>query len=141
MQYITLVLENSEEIRLFNNQITDFHIRGVKQNISQSRSDCMDYYAIDELYLVVDQEANRVEVYTDDMIKRKERMLPFDRILKYRDIVAIETCHDDGCCKYMYVPWQDGRHEDDNRCQIASVTKGILKIDIKRRDLSLISSI
>ena len=123
---IEFVFENCEAYRFSLEDFIKFDISGVTKHIYKYKDDLALSYKTNQLFMIIDKKAN-----TKDAIVTKYSCysdLPFDRILRFADIVDIYI--DD--IQYT-VFWAEG-NEEINSAQVAYINKeGNLVIKIAEK--------
>lgn len=119
INFISLILETCERISIDREHLNDFSINNVKENwrlFSPSNSNVeaetmTKDYTCDRVRLEIKKEANEISnLYSFD---KSNKILPFDRLKKYKDITGIMISYMDGEDDYVHVPWSGkGGNED-----------------------------
>lgn len=103
-QFIDLVLENSEVIQIKSEHIHFFHAGEITRSISRFGTNAIhDMTSCKEIFLQLSPLSNDMSSY--DFTYHNNNTLPFDRLLKHQDLVAINIKFDDDSEEYIYVSW------------------------------------
>lgn len=103
-QSIDLVLENCEVIQIKSEHIHFFHVDEITRSISRFGTNTVhDMTSCKEFFLQISPLSKDMSSY--DFTYNSNTTLPFDRLLKHQDLVAVNIKFDDNSEKYIYVSW------------------------------------
>ncbi|MCY7954716.1 hypothetical protein MOB72_08110 [Bacillus licheniformis] len=134
VKYIELVTENCEVIRIDREHIGHFRMSNITRSIARRASNSIsESLSTEEIFLQVSSKANT----TDANVCTWEGndTLPFDRLQKHHDIVAIDVIFQDGSNEYIYGKWGgDSEYTNENQTVSVNENTGDLYLVISEKD-------
>lgn len=124
---IDLVLENCEVICVPEEKIRRFHVTGISRTVERiAVNSIRENTRCEELFVELLPGANVATAFQTAL----GDVLPFDRLVRHRDICAIDVIYEDGTNEYIYVPW-GGDSDYTNESQRSELTEeGRLQITV-----------
>jgi hypothetical protein len=131
---VELVLENCEAIEIKREHIGIFYVLNIKRSISRRAVNSIDSYTTaDEVFMQICSEANVLSSYVTTCSDND--VLPFARLLNYKDITGLRIKYKDGDEEYIQVNW-GGDSDYENEYQTAAINEktGDLYIVISEKE-------
>ncbi|QQO40666.1 hypothetical protein 000TH008_238 [Bacillus phage 000TH008] len=119
IEEIELVLENVEVIKFKRDSLKTFSIEGIKRDIGLNGTGL----EAEEVFIRIDSKANNYKAYQTDIHLLREDVenlparKPFERLMKYSDIVCIYIKYTDGSSEEISVSWDYYASDDVNSYQ------------------------
>lgn len=135
IESIELVLENLESVKIKREHIGFFEMRGITKSISRLASNSIsEILTVNEVFLQICSKANNYSSYVHDW--HDEKIKPFERLMRYKDIVAVEVNFKDGSSECIYVNWESDLDDYTNKNQSVAINKktGDLYIVISEKE-------
>lgn len=128
---VELVLENLESVLFSVKDIVMLSINDIKKSIRFSNEQTSINLTANEIIIEINSKANLYSAYSHKWFdKQNESLLPFDRLMKYNDITAIELTYQDDSKDYIYANWP-GDIDENNKLQSSKFdSDGNLNINI-----------
>lgn len=119
INFVSLILETCERISIDREYLNYFSINNVKENwrlFSPSNSNVevetmTKDHTCDKIHLEIKKEAN--EASNLHNFSKNNKILPFDRLIQYKDITGISIEYMDGTEDYIHVPWGGKNGNED----------------------------
>lgn len=101
---VELILENCEVIEIKREHIGVFHVLDIKKSISRDAINSInDYLEAEEIFIQISSKANNPSSYVEDL--HDGEITPFDRLMRYADITALNIKYQDDSEEYIFVKW------------------------------------
>lgn len=131
---VELILENCEVIEIKREYIGIFHVSDIKKSISRDAINSIsDYVTAEEVFIQISSKANNSSSYVGDL--HDGEITPFDRLIRYADITALNIKYQDGSKEYIFVKW-GGDSDYTNEYQSVAINEktGDLYIAISEKE-------
>lgn len=123
VKFIELVLENCEVIRIERKHIGSFFVSNITRSISRIATNSIsDSLTAEDICIQVSPKANTPSSFRTGW--SDDKATPFERIIMYDDIAAINIVYQDESEEYIFVNW-GGDSKRNNIYQTSMIAERI----------------